>query len=70
MEGSRGGPLTVMSFQEGLGPGAARWFLSWALSLGATYSFFFFKDFIYLFLERGKGREKERERNIDMRKKQ
>ena len=25
----------------------------------------FFKDFIYLFLERGKGREKEREGNID-----
>ena len=28
--------------------------------------FFFFKDFIYLFLERGGGREKERERNIDV----
>ena len=27
--------------------------------------FFFFKDFIYLLLERGKGREKVRERNID-----
>ena len=27
--------------------------------------FFIFKDFIYLFLERGKGREKERERNIN-----
>ena len=26
----------------------------------------FFKDFIYLFLERGEGREKERERNIDV----
>ena len=26
----------------------------------------FFKDFIYLFLERGEGREKERERNINM----
>ena len=26
---------------------------------------FIFKDFIYLFLERGEGREKERERNID-----
>ena len=25
--------------------------------------FFFFKDFIYLFLDRGEGREKERERN-------
>ena len=28
-------------------------------------SFIFFKDFIYLFLERGEGRKKERERNID-----
>ena len=27
---------------------------------------FFFKDFIYLFLERGEGREKERERNINV----
>ena len=27
-------------------------------------NFFLFKDFIYLFLERGGGREKERERNI------
>ena len=27
---------------------------------------FFFKDFIYLFLERGGGREKERERNISV----
>ena len=26
---------------------------------------FFFKDFNYLFLERGKGQEKERERNTD-----
>ena len=26
----------------------------------------FFKDFIYLFLERGEGREKERERNISV----
>ena len=25
--------------------------------------FFFFKDFIYLFLERGEGKDKERERN-------
>ena len=25
-----------------------------------------FKDFIYLFLERGEGREKERERNINV----
>ena len=28
------------------------------------HSFFFFKDFIYLFLERGEGKEKERERII------
>ena len=28
-----------------------------------------FKDFIFLFLERGEGREKERERNIDVREK-
>ena len=28
--------------------------------------FFFLKDFIYLFLERGEGREKERERNINL----
>ena len=27
---------------------------------------YFFKDFIYLFLEREEGREKERERNIDV----
>ena len=26
----------------------------------------FFKDFVYLFLERGEGKEKERERNINM----
>ena len=26
----------------------------------------FFKDFIYLFLERGEGKEKERERNINV----
>ena len=30
-------------------------------------SFFFFKYFIYLFLERGEGWEKERERNTDVR---
>ena len=29
------------------------------------FFFFFFKDFIYLFLEGGEGREKERERNIE-----
>ena len=28
---------------------------------------FFFKDFIYLFLERGEGKEKERERSINVR---
>ena len=27
---------------------------------------YFFKDFIYLFLERGEGREKEREKNINV----
>ena len=27
---------------------------------------YFFKDFIYLFLEREEGREKERERNVDL----
>ena len=26
----------------------------------------FFKDFIYLFLERGEGKEEERERNINV----
>ena len=31
--------------------------------------FFFFKDFIYLFFERGEGREEERERNIAVREK-
>ena len=31
-----------------------------------TYFILFFKDFIYLFLERGEGREKERERNINV----
>ena len=30
------------------------------------YVFYFLKDFIYLFLERGKEREKERERNINV----
>ena len=29
-------------------------------------SVYFFKDFIYLFLEKGIGRERERERNIDV----
>ena len=41
---------------------------SWGLSLfcsGVTF-FYFFKDFIYLFPERGKGGEKERERNINV----
>ena len=28
------------------------------------YDFYFFKDFTYLFLEKGEGKEKERERNI------
>ena len=30
------------------------------------YPILFFKDFIYLFLDRGEGREKERERNINV----
>ena len=30
------------------------------------YSFFFLKDFIYLFLERGERKEKEKERNINV----
>ena len=36
--------------------------LRWAWNI----SFFFFKGFIYLFLERGEGREKEREKNISV----
>ena len=28
--------------------------------------YYFFKDFLYLFLERGEGKEKERERNINV----
>ena len=39
------------------------------MTLGlAMISFFkiLFKDFIYLFLERGEGKEKERERNINV----
>ena len=31
-----------------------------------TFFFFYFKDFIYLFLERGEGRKKKRERNINV----
>ena len=34
--------------------------------LGCSHWIYFFKDFIYLFLERGEGREKERERNINV----
>ena len=30
------------------------------------FCFYFFKDFIYLFLERGEGRAKDRERNINV----
>ena len=30
----------------------------------ALVPYIFFRDFIYLFVERGEGREKERERNI------
>ena len=45
------------------------WLLSLSnMHLRSLHVFFkiFFKDFIYLFLERGEGREKERERNIDV----
>ena len=45
----------------------------WAIRPGSRKSVFstgpgpfFFKDFIYLFLERGEGREKERERDVDV----
>ena len=41
-------------------------FLSQSYYLSAfNFFFFFFKDFIYLFLDRGEGREKVTERNID-----
>ena len=36
------------------------------LTLTKTLGPYFFKDFIYLFLERGEGREKEREKNINV----
>ena len=40
---------------------------SWcSRQLSPSVLFHFFKDFIYLFLERGEGREKERERNINV----
>ena len=32
----------------------------------SSFLFLFFKDFIYLFLERGEGKERERERNISV----
>ena len=35
---------------------------------GLTY-YFFKKDFLYLFLQRGEGKEKERERKINVREK-
>ena len=35
-------------------------------SILARSSFIFFKDFIYLFLQRREGSEKERERNINV----
>ena len=43
----------------------------WLWRVASQYwpSYDFFKDFIYLFLERGEGREKERERNINVREK-
>ena len=37
-----------------------------ALESSRELLFFFFKAFIYLFLERGQGREKERKRNINV----
>ena len=41
--------------------------LVWLLiSDKVDFFFFFFKDFIYLFLERGEGREKKRERNSNV----
>ena len=36
---------------------------------GSAFLYIFFKDFIYLFSERGEGREKERERDISVRDK-
>ena len=41
---------------------------SWVLShiLSSSVTFLFFKDFIYLYLERGEGSEKEWERNINV----
>ena len=53
-----------------LGTSYSHWFSTTdctSQSLGNFFISFFFKDFIYLFLERGKGREKERERNINVR---
>ena len=36
------------------------------VNITAVTLLYFFKEFIYLFLERGEGREKERERNINV----
>ena len=36
------------------------------LFLNLVVYFLFFKDFIYLFIDRGEGKEKERERNISV----
>ena len=43
---------------------------AWLLANASTESFFFFKDFIYLLLEREEGREKEKEKNINTWEKQ
>ena len=39
---------------------------SWIFYFILFFKGFFFKDFIYLFLDRGEGREKEWERNINV----
>ena len=41
-------------------------FLCHPLSCSIFLTYFFFKDFIYLFLEKGEGRGKERKRNINV----
>ena len=40
--------------------------VNWSPVLPKLVTFFFLKDFIYLFLEREEGREKERERNVNV----
>ena len=39
---------------------------AWLVLHHSNILFYFFKDFIYLFLERWEGREKEREKNINV----